>query len=130
MGETKGKFDGIETLRALACFMVIVLHCAPFSTESATSAETSLLVYIALSRAAVPLFFMITGYLLLDRDEDIFLFYKKRLLRIAAPLLFYSIFYNTVSACLSGEPIRLTAIAAAIVQPYVHLRFLYLLVGV
>lgn len=128
--DTKRHYEGIEILRALACFMVVVLHCIPpFAGETPGADEAPFLFFLALARCAVPLFFMITGYLLLDRDEEIFQFYKKRILKIAAPVIFYSLFYTVVQAFASGEPLTLRLLLITPFRPFLHLWFMYHLLG-
>lgn len=49
--------------------------------------------YGAIIRFAVPVFIILSGYLLLDKQEDDVLFYKKRFSKIAIPLVVWSIVY-------------------------------------
>lgn len=71
----------LDLLRIIACFFVIVNH-----TNSYIFLETSppsltwfvSLTYFFISKIAVPIFFMISGYLLLNKIDD----YKKHLQRI------------------------------------------------
>ncbi len=48
---------------------------------------------IHIARCSVPLFFMISGSLLFRKQDNIFLFYKKRIIRILPPLLAWSLVY-------------------------------------
>lgn len=130
MEKTRQHYEGIEILRALACFMVVILHCIPpFAGEMPGEGEAPFLFFLAVARSAVPLFFMITGYLLLDRDEEIFQFYKKRMLKIAAPVVFYSLFYTVMGALASNEPLTLRLLLISPFRPILHLWFMYHLLG-
>lgn len=51
-------------------------------------------LYKSLSRFSVPLFVLITGFLLLPVKTDSIGFYKKRLTRILYPFLFWSLVYS------------------------------------
>lgn len=90
-------FAGIDILRICACLLVILLHVTaqgfyPFSHNWQTFVG-----YSSISRMAVPLFFMISGYLLLCKEECISSFLKKRFLRIFLPFvitLFIYYFYK------------------------------------
>ena len=86
----------IDVLRILACFMVVFSHCcdgfvAQFDNNRASFLTGTLLG--SLMRPSVPLFVMMTGVLLLSVGKQYTLrqFYKKRLGRIAIPLVFWSL---------------------------------------
>lgn len=89
----------VDLLRFIAIFMVICIHCSdPFniSAEARSNPEYNLWgsLYGSFLRPCVPLFVMITGLLLLPVKQTMGEFYKKRLLRIAAPFLIWSVLYN------------------------------------
>jgi surface polysaccharide O-acyltransferase-like enzyme len=91
----------INTLRFLALPAVIMLHCSsPLLAAYGTVPHNQWLAadfYNALTRFAVPVFVMITGALLLGRDDEIFGFLKKRLSRVVIPFLFWSLVYVAYS---------------------------------
>jgi len=97
----------LHFLRACAILFVIMLHSyTPYFTDAAnydTRTWFAMLFINAFSRAGVPLFFMMSGYLLMSdkKSLDVGNFYKKRLPRIIIPLVIYStVFY--VYDCISG----------------------------
>jgi surface polysaccharide O-acyltransferase-like enzyme len=49
--------------------------------------------YFVLSRVAVPLFFMVSGYLLLGKTESYSDFFRKRALKVFVPFLVWSVIY-------------------------------------
>src|SRR5688572_5105457 len=49
--------------------------------------------YNAFARVSVPLLFMVSGYLLLGKQESISDFYRKRFRKVFIPFLFWSVFY-------------------------------------
>src|SRR5471030_2661030 len=81
----------IDNLRALACMMVIMIHTTTFYvTQGLEVGEYNWLLANVLnsaSRVAVPLFFMISGFLFFGHRPA----GKKQLLRMACCLLFYSL---------------------------------------
>jgi surface polysaccharide O-acyltransferase-like enzyme len=91
------QLDWINNLRIIALFAVIVLHCSsPLLGGYGKVAPRQWLTadfYNALTRFAVPVFVMITGALLLGKDDEIFGFLKKRLSRVLLPFLFWSLVY-------------------------------------
>ena len=87
----------IHLLRVLACLMVISLHCSTVArgfTMDELTRHFDVLVSVA-TKPCVPLFFMITGYLILPyrNGDDVMTFYKKRIPRILFPLLIWGVVY-------------------------------------
>lgn len=79
-----------DFLRAFAIVAVIICHCDIFFG----SLNTPLLVFAHLTyhdigRIGVPIFLMITGALLLNKDYDLSFFLKKRFSRIFYPFIFW-----------------------------------------
>ena len=93
----------VDLLRILSCFFVIVNHSnSRIFQERAPSLTWFVSVtYMFFSKAAVPIFVMITGYMLLNRRET----HSKYILRVVrhgcALVLFSMLYY--LSACLEGK---------------------------
>ena len=93
------KIGWIDNLRAVACLMVVMIHATtavlttPDKVGSLAWDVANLLN--ALSRAAVPLFFMISGYLFFgERSAN-----RKHFVRIGCCILFYSAVALAYIAC-------------------------------
>ena len=89
----------LDVLRLVAILMVIAIHCTdPFnaSPESRANPEFNFWgsVYGSMLRASVPLFVMMTGFLLLPVRQEASTFYKKRIPRVLWPFLIWSVIYN------------------------------------
>ncbi|MDD7408580.1 MAG: acyltransferase family protein [Anaerovoracaceae bacterium] len=88
-----------DILRVFAIWMVILLHVtAPFMTDAArygTVAWKFCIVLAPVVRTGVPLFFMLSGFLLLrmPQTRDIKQFYKTSLTRLILPLLTWNVVY-------------------------------------
>ncbi|WP_299684126.1 acyltransferase family protein [uncultured Dokdonia sp.] len=86
-----------NNLRAIATISVILLHVsAPILSKfSDVSIYTWQIgnIYDSLSRYCVPVFFMLSGALLLNKDYKLEIFIKKRFFRIIPPFIFWSIVY-------------------------------------
>lgn len=87
----------IEMLRCIAIFLVIFNHTGinGFQLYARTGNEILYAIYLAFSivcKIAVPIFFMISGALLLNKEESIKELYKKRVLRIVIVIIFASFF--------------------------------------
>ena len=93
----------ISYLRVISSFAVVIIHVtAKYNNlqilESSRFTWESAYVLGSLSRFAVPVFIMITGCLLLGRNESWFLFYRKRYSRLIPPFCFWNILYLTLGA--------------------------------
>ncbi len=88
----------MDYLRAIAIIGVLVIHAAAPYASLYQKAEFSMweagIIYNSLARWCVPVFFMISGALLLGRKEESLKdFFTKRANKILIPFLFWSIFY-------------------------------------
>lgn len=93
----------IHVARVIACLMVVCLHCLPKVPLLDLDSKFSLIV-ILITRPCVPIFFMITGVLLLPfRGGDISTFYKTKISRIVFPLLFWGVVYSIIPYVLGLE---------------------------
>lgn len=86
----------VDALRILACFLVVLAHgCDPFVGMFDTDRTGFLtgVITSSLTRASVPLFVMMTAVVLLPLRQPATLgaFYRKRIGRIAVPLVFWSL---------------------------------------
>lgn len=86
----------IDTLRVLACLMVVFSHCCDGFVAQFDSNYTTFLTGVfagSLFRPSVPLFVMMTGVLLLPgrADESMASFYRRRVGRLITPLVFWSL---------------------------------------
>ncbi|MEA9389949.1 acyltransferase [Acerihabitans sp. TG2] len=115
----------IDNLRGLACMMVIMIHTTTFYvTHGLAVGEYNWLLANVLnsaSRVAVPLFFMISGFLFFgDRPAS-----KRHLLRVGLCLLFYSLVALLYMALLT--PMSATSALDSVLQKpvFYHLWFFY-----
>lgn len=98
----KRKYVYIEFIRILAIFGVIYSHMEQYVVNREDLIYGNKLLYILLngaytvSKTAVPLFFMISGCLLLNKEEGIKEIIKRRVLRMLFVLVLFSfLFYLT-----------------------------------
>lgn len=88
-----------DIIRVVATFAVLFIHVTQYSVRNSASLDIAwwfLNIGQSLSIWAVPAFMMLSGALLLSPqsfDEAPIVFYKKRLLRIGIPLLFWGVVY-------------------------------------
>lgn len=102
----------LDYVRVFACFLVMVVHAsenfygAPGSTDMAgpqsyLSSEADRLwvsVYDGFSRMAVPLFMIVSAFLLapMKREQTSWQFYHQRAVRILPPFFIFMILYSTL----------------------------------
>lgn len=124
----------IEFLRIVACFLVIVNHT---NSRIFRNTEPSFLwfislVYFFVSKIAVPVFIMISGYTMLDREDS----YQKalsRVVRIASSLLLFSGMYYVHDQMIGEiEALSLKSFVALIIKrPLTNAYwYLYLYLGI
>lgn len=89
--------------------------------------------YSAFGYLGVPLFVMLSGALLLDparNDEPLGVYFKKRLNRIALPMMFWTIAYFLWGHFVHDAPFTIFNISQGLLAgSYAHLWFMYLLMG-
>lgn len=132
--------NNIELLRTIAVIMVVAIHVCSFNLRESTYGSlawwTSNIID-AFSRAAVPLFVMISGFLLLDPSKQIISvkdFFQRRVKRIGIPLVFWSFAYILIVLVFnhaSDRPFRYIEIIKSIYigAPFYHMWYLYMLIG-
>ena len=125
-----------DALRVLATVAVVVIHVSanvvfaigkinPFEWWVGNILDSA-------SRWCVPMFVMISGALLLDpsKNEEISIFFGKRIKRIIIPLIFWSFTYF-LWLKIRGQEITLRYMVRNLLTggTYYHLYFLYLIFG-
>jgi surface polysaccharide O-acyltransferase-like enzyme len=85
----------LDELRALAIIFIMLVHISATWTQNLPLNENYViaLLFQIIGRSGVPLFLMITGTLLINKNYEISEFMKKRFTRVFAPLIFWSVIY-------------------------------------
>lgn len=136
------RIEYLDYLRVLACMMVIIVHACEFFYIGAEGIQIANdtdrwvvgLIDSAL-RPAVPLFVMISGYLLLPVTMPTGLFMKKRLTRVVIPFVIWSVLYASLPLVWGAMDTQtsLSQLVHLLVNfndAAGHLWFVYMLVGV
>jgi surface polysaccharide O-acyltransferase-like enzyme len=121
----------LDLVRVLGAFLVVLAHINVF--YQGPSWWVSSFFYFGITRVAVPLFFMASGYLLLSKNEPLQDFFQKRVAKILLPFLAWSIIYLIWKGEGMGKPLP-SVIAAYIIRianrpSEQHLWYLYELFG-
>jgi surface polysaccharide O-acyltransferase-like enzyme len=120
-------------LRTLAIMAVVMIHVVA-NLMAVEISKTWWLANIidSFARWSVPVFVMVSGALLLGKEEPLSIFFKKRASKIIIPFLFWTFFYELFKM---RTQIDLFSIETAIKniytgKAYYHLWFLYMIVGI
>ena len=125
----------IDLLRILSMLTIVLLHatCDAYTTTFSVPLKWYSFLYVnCLTAFAVPVFFMISGCLLIREETHFLPSLIRRLKKILLPLVSWSIVYIVVRKFYLNEDIHiLTQIVKIAFEPqYGHLWFIYTLCGV
>lgn len=127
----------LDILRVIACLSVIMIH----SSGTYVLKEFGSLnfgvgnVLDGLSRIAVPLFIMISGALMLDKNYN---FSTKKLLKHISKMIVFFVFWSGIyciifqivdKIIIQHQPFDIIKIIASLVEGHYHLWFIYLIIG-
>ncbi len=124
-----------DRLRNISTVMVIAIHVAAPIAHVPTDIETAWWwignFWNSVSRPGVPLFVMLSGFLLLSKDYPLPVFLKRRFSRVVIPALFWMGIYSLYGFLAKGSPASLGEMLRNIVVSPVHyhLWFIYLIIG-
>jgi surface polysaccharide O-acyltransferase-like enzyme len=133
--ESPKRIPWIDFVRILASFLVVLLH----SSASLLDKYNEHLwaswwvgnIYDSIARICVPLFFMLSGYLLLGREEPIQVFFRKRLGKVFIPFIVWSLIFVFWNIYMEKTiPASASAFYSILFRPaYYHLWFFYAIIG-
>ncbi len=131
----KNRLIWIDYVRVVAVFFVIFSHASsPLLFKYNEVSRHYWLIadlYHSSSRVCVPLFFMISGYLLLGKEEELSIFFKKRMDKVIIPLLAWSLVYIFWQPYEGGLSISWRSFYSLPIFPaYYHLWFMYSILGI
>lgn len=127
-----GRRLDLELMRVIACFFVIFNHTGEngfFRFSLCDSGSFRFWVYLAVSifcKFSVSLFFMVSGALLLEREESLGRLWRHRIGKIALVLLAWSFFYYLDEVWLGWREFRLGDFAGQFLWGNWNLSFWYL----
>ncbi|MDP4184434.1 MAG: acyltransferase family protein [Bacteroidota bacterium] len=124
-----------DVIRAIACLIVVFLHASgAFLLEWGGIAQKDWMVanvIDSMARICVPFFVMLSGALILHKQESYHKFFKKRASRLLIPFIFWPLFYLGWRILYQKEAL---SIGEAIISlfdgsVYYHLWYLYMIIG-
>ncbi len=137
MAEKTTRLFSLDFLRIIAICAVIMIHIsADFITDYDKSTTDFVLgnIFNSISRFAVPVFFMISGALMLDETKDVS---NKKIIKSVFTFLLltfswsliYTILYNIIKPIIFSEAIVITDILDTFFNGHYHMWYLYALIG-
>ena len=126
MNERKWELD---VIRAIACFFVVVAHVASYGMEIKDPVTADWIIrngVLCLVKCSVPIFFMLSGILFMEKDITIKVLYKKYIARIVVAWAVWSAFYAAVDqvAYMKSGGSGLQYFAVRFVAGHYHMWFL------
>ena len=121
----------VDFMRVAASLIVVLAHVTAWGAGPVAVDN----FFYALSRNGVPLFFMLSGFLLLSKQEDTGTFIRKRAAKIVIPFLVWSIVYDVLwNQAFANTGFTLSAVASLFIRILrgpraAHLWFFYSLIG-
>jgi len=124
----KDRIFYLDEIRALAILLVVLVHVAQFYPNTLESLTTlTSLSYVSVGRIGVPLFFMLSGALLINKEYTLSNFFKKRLVRVIVPAIFWSLIGLLIFILSNGyDYYSLTLWTATFQFPW----FVYAIIGI
>ncbi|HIH8781889.1 acyltransferase [Escherichia coli] len=123
--------EKVINIRAVAAIMVVVLHVNSQYFHDVTNYWTVFALIGSAMRPCVPIFIMISGYLLIGRVGSSIDFMKRRISRLLPPILFWGVFYVFFVSVVGNAQVSINSLISILIDPPMfHLWYLYLIVGV
>ncbi len=130
----KSKYDNIDLLKFIAIICVIFIHIVSGDLYKYGIIPNKYWnvanVINSLSRVCVPIFVMVSGALLLSKDESMKNFFKKRFLRIIPSFLLFSIFYYLIDIYYLEQKNTNFIIYMLQGKIFYHLWYIYMILGI
>lgn len=134
------RYYGLDLIRVIACYLVIQVHAGEFYYIGANGAVMDgygpfwVGIINSLCRIAVPLFVMVSGYLLLPLKGEVSVFFRKRFTRVVIPFVIWCLLYALYWAA-KGQTswlqagINILHIPVNFGTEVGHLWYVYMLIG-
>ncbi len=131
--ESKKRNINIDIAKAVSCFMVILLHVTAVRFYQFSDQWEIINILNSFTRVSVPIFIMVTGYLIVNSKNTTFSEIPRRCKRVVTCLIAWSFFYIITDSIASGNIKNidvLQSITSVINGPIkYHLWYLYSLIG-
>lgn len=127
----------LDIARIVAMLSVIMIHVSAVFISGYEHTDSFIVgnIFDSVSRAAVPLFLMVSGALLLSESKeksvlDMLKSIKQIILLFVVWSIIYSIIFNVIAKIVQGENISVTSFIKSAVTGHYHMWYLLMLVGI
>jgi len=121
----------IDLLKVISAFLVVLIHTTADSFSTFQSDWWLANTLDSIARMSVPLFFMTSGFFLLNNNDITLQFFTKRLRKLLLPFLAWSMIYIIYSNHLMNKSLSLSQLSSLLQKPaYFHLWFFYTLIPI
>lgn len=120
------RYISLDKCRLTACLMVIMLHVAAtgFFIDPDTTRWRAFNFADTMVRGCVPLFFMISGSLFLQKETlSTKKLFQKNIMNLVFLYLIWSVFYEII-ACINGSHFQPASFFLAVIKGHYHLWFI------
>lgn len=126
MNERKQELD---VIRVIACFMVVVIHVAGYGMEIKDPMTWDWMIRnlaVCAVRCAVPIFFMLSGILFMEKEMPLKVLYKKYIARLVIAWSAWSALYAMIDviAYMKNNSFSIKYFMIKFVEGHYHLWFL------
>ena len=128
----------LDIIRIIAICAVVMIHASALCVTQNSPSSLSFIIgnlFDSISRLGVPLFFMISGALMLNESKKISFekIIKRYVLNILLLLFFWSFLYAVLARLLipllQGEEISISDFFKSVISGHYHLWFLFAIIG-
>ena len=135
MIDKENRIYWLDALKILSMFGVILLHVTTPIFNKYDSIQLShwmtANLFDSAARMCVPIFFIISGYFLLQKSESISVYFRKRVVKVVVPLLLWSIIFLIWKKYAFDQNIDIYSFYYLLIGPvHFHLWFVYTLIGI
>ena len=129
------QFNWADRLRGFATLMMITVHVSGPISEHFKPYDTfwwwTSNVWDSICRPSVPLFVMLSGWLLFQKKYEIGSFFKKRFTRVVVPGIVWGVIYLVFTNFWEGKPATFREAGLMLLEgpTHYHLWFIYLIIG-
>lgn len=119
----------LDVIRVIACFMVVVIHVAGYGMEIKNPMTLDWMIrnlVVCAVRCAVPIFFMLSGILFMEKEIPLKALYKKYIARLVIAWSVWSAFYAMIDAIayMKNNPFSVKYFMTRFMEGHYHLWFL------
>ena len=122
-----------DFLRAFCIFLVLIIHTTAnyFYTSYGTTDFKILLVISIIASCAVPIFYMLSGTFLINKKNDNYKFFYKKILKIFLQTILWTIIYLFIFKFILSHDLNLkvSILKSFFTEQVSHLWYMYPLIG-